>query len=156
MRRFAPIWRHTAHFAHHIDITLQNVPKREYTLRLLIGNQEIQVQQTADRFWTPIQPQYALSSLTTYTRRRLCVSRDAPAISPMLVNVQMRVGHSFWATTRQNSNAIEIDIQGLLKKYWNSTEHEFKVPGQPRSHTSPLVSNREPQRPFPSGSTMGI
>ena len=48
----------------------------------------------------------------------------------MRVDIQMRFGHSFWTKTRQNNDVIGIDIQGLLKEYWNSTEHEFTVPSQ--------------------------
>ena len=58
---------HTADLAHHTDITLQDVPDREYTLRLFVDNQEIDVQKTGSRFWTPAQHQCALYSFTIYT-----------------------------------------------------------------------------------------
>jgi len=66
----------------------------------------------------------------------------------------MRTGHSFWARGVQNNDVI--DIQGLLKQYWGSTEHEFMVPSQLRLPSSPLISDREAQRPLPLESTMGI
>ena len=53
----------------------------------------------------------------------------------MRAEVQMRSGHSVWAKTRQASDII--DIQGLLKQYWDSTEHDFMVPSQSRPPTSP-------------------
>ena len=42
----------------------------------------------------------------------------------------MKSGHSFWVKIRQNSDVI--DIQALLKHYWDSTEHEFTIPSQLR------------------------
>ena len=47
-------------------ITLQDVPNREYTLKLFTENEEIEIQKTANRSWTPAKRQYALiSSLRT-------------------------------------------------------------------------------------------
>ena len=40
----------------------------------------------------------------------------------------MRFGHSLWAKVRQASDII--NIQGLLKQYWDSTADEFTVPSQ--------------------------
>ena len=146
MRRFASISRQTTDLSHNTDITLQDVPNREYTLRLFVENQEIEVQKTANRIWTPAQRQYALCFLTTYTRQNLRVSRDVSAISEMRVEIQMRSGHSVWAKIRQNSDVI--NIQGLLKEYWNSTKHEVTVTSQSRPPTGPPISNREAQRPL--------
>ena len=42
------------------EITLQDVPDREYTLRLFVENEEIELQKTANRSWTPAKRQYAL------------------------------------------------------------------------------------------------
>ena len=66
----------------------------------------------------------------------------------------MRTGHSFWAKNRQNSDVI--DIQGLLKEYWGSTEHELMVTSRSRPTTSPPVSDGEAQRSLPLESTMDI
>ena len=66
----------------------------------------------------------------------------------------MRSGHSFWAQIRRNSDLI--DTQALLKLYWDSTEQEFTVTGQPRPPMSPPISDTEAQSPFPLESTMGI
>ena len=68
MRRFPPILRHTADLAHHTEITLQDVPNREYALRLFIENQERELQKTGNRSWTPAERQYAISFLSMYTR----------------------------------------------------------------------------------------
>ena len=58
---------HIADLAHHSDITLEDVPNREYTLKLFAEDQEIEVQETGARSWTPAQPQYAHCFFTTYT-----------------------------------------------------------------------------------------
>ena len=48
------------------EITLQDVPNREYTLKLFTENEEIEIQKTANRSWTPAKRQYAfISSLRT-------------------------------------------------------------------------------------------
>ena len=154
MRRFFSIWRHPADLVDHAGITLQNVPNREYTLRLFVENEEIELQKTDNRSWTPAQRQYALCFLTTLIRLRLCVCRDVSSVSEMRAEIQMRSGHSFWARIRQNSDVI--DIQGLLKNYWDSTEHEFTIPSQSWPPTSPPISDTEAQRPFPLENTMGI
>jgi len=67
VRRFASIWRHTTDLAHHTDITLQDVPNREYTLRLFAENEEMELHKTGDRAWTPAERMYALCFLITYT-----------------------------------------------------------------------------------------
>ena len=61
-------WPHPADLAHHTEITLQDVPNREYTLKLFGENEEIQVLKTGNRSWTPTQRQYALDFPITYTR----------------------------------------------------------------------------------------
>ena len=66
MRRFASIWHHSADLGHHPEIILQNVPDREYTLRLFVENEETELQKTANRSWTPAQRQYARYFLATY------------------------------------------------------------------------------------------
>ena len=57
----------------------------------------------------------------------------------MRAEIQMRSGHSVWAKIRQAGDII--DIQGLLKQYWNSTEHEFTVPSQSQPPTSQSISD---------------
>ena len=49
-----------ADLAHLTEITLQDVPDREYTLRLFVENEELELQKTANRSWTPAKRQYAL------------------------------------------------------------------------------------------------
>ena len=50
-------------------MTLQDVPDREYTLRLFVENEEIELQKTANRSWTPANRRYALRFLTVHTLR---------------------------------------------------------------------------------------
>ena len=72
----------------------------------------------------------------------------------MRAEIQMRSGHSFWAKDRQHSDTI--DIQGLLKEYWDSNQHEFTVLSQSQSPTSPLISHRAVQRLLSLEIIMGI
>ena len=65
--RFASIARHTTDLGHHTEITLNDLPNREYTLTLFVENEEREVEKTGDRSWTPAQRQYARSHLTTHT-----------------------------------------------------------------------------------------
>ena len=53
-------------------------------------------------------------------------------------------GKFIWGKNRQ-ANGV-IDLQSLFNDYWSSNGHEFTVPSQSRSPTSPLVSDREAQR----------
>ena len=46
------------------EITLQDVPDRQYTLRLFAENEEIEIQKTANRSWTPTKRRYALYFFT--------------------------------------------------------------------------------------------
>ena len=55
--RFAPIWHHIADLPHHTDITLQDVPNRVYTLKLFVGNEEVELEKTGNRSWTLTQRQ---------------------------------------------------------------------------------------------------
>ena len=64
--RSALISRHTADLAHHTEITLQDVPNQQYTPRLFVEDQEIELRKTGNQSWTPAQRQYALLILATY------------------------------------------------------------------------------------------
>ena len=63
MRRFASILIHIADLSHHSEITLQDVPKLKYTLRLLVDNEEKKLQRMDNRTWEPAQRLYAYVSL---------------------------------------------------------------------------------------------
>ena len=52
---------------HHTEITLQDVPNREYPLSLFVENEKRELLKIGNRSWTPAQHQYALCFLTTYT-----------------------------------------------------------------------------------------
>ena len=62
-----------ADLAHLTEITLQDVPDREYALRLLVENEEIELQKTANRSWTPVNRQYALPFLIVHRLRVMLV-----------------------------------------------------------------------------------
>ena len=67
MRRFAQVRAIPADLDYLTEITLQDVPDWEYTLRLFVENEEIELQKTANRSWTPAERQYALDFLTAHT-----------------------------------------------------------------------------------------
>ena len=58
MRLFISIEVHTTHLAQHPDITLQNIPNPEYTLRLFLENEERELHTQDNRTWTPSQRPY--------------------------------------------------------------------------------------------------
>ena len=68
MRRFAQVEAIPADLDRLTEITLQDIPDRQYTLRLFAENEEIELQKTANRSWTPANRQYALCFLTAHTR----------------------------------------------------------------------------------------
>ena len=59
MRHFASVLPHTANLSDHTEINLQDVPNREYMLKLFVENEEIELHKTGDRSWTPAERQYA-------------------------------------------------------------------------------------------------
>ena len=59
MRRFTSVLIHTADHSHHSEITLQDVPKLKYTVRLLVDNEEKELRTTDNRTWEPTQRLYA-------------------------------------------------------------------------------------------------
>ena len=59
MRRFTSIPVHTADRSHHTEITLQVVPKTKYELRLLVDDEERELQIINNRTWEPAKPMYA-------------------------------------------------------------------------------------------------
>ena len=72
-RSSAPIWRHTADLAHHINITLQGLPNWQYMLWLFLEDKEIELEkETGNQSWMPAQRQYALYFIITYTHWTLC------------------------------------------------------------------------------------
>jgi len=73
--------------------------------------------------------------------------RDLSPTSQIGAEVRMKRGHSFWATYREASEAVDLD--GLFKDYWSSNNHKFTVLSLSLSPTSPCISDREPQRLFP-------
>jgi hypothetical protein len=81
----------------------------------------------------------------------MCVCRDVSPTSQVRIDVQMKRGHSFWATYREASEVI--GLQPLFNDYWSSTEHGFTVLGKSLSQTSPrIASDREGQRLLSLGS----
>jgi len=58
VRARATLHLRTSHFSKHTEITLQDIPNREYTLRLFVENVERELQKKDDHTWTPAQRQY--------------------------------------------------------------------------------------------------
>jgi len=54
----------------------------------------------------------------------------------MRVEIQVQRRHLQWWKKEQGTT--EIDCQALFKDFWDITAHEFSVPGQLKSPTSPL------------------
>ena len=67
MRRFTSITAHTADLRLHTGITLQIVPKLKYALRLLVDNEERELQRVNNQTWEPTQPLYAHGFFDTRT-----------------------------------------------------------------------------------------
>jgi hypothetical protein len=67
VRRFASIFVHPADFGQYADVTIQDTPHRDYALRLLIENQELELQTQDNRTWTPAQRPYVPCFPTTHT-----------------------------------------------------------------------------------------
>ena len=65
--RFTSILAHPADLGQHTDIILQDVPKREYTLTLLVDNVERELQRKDNQTWAPAQRLCVSSLLTTDT-----------------------------------------------------------------------------------------
>ena len=155
MRRFTSIYIYTAHFVYHTEITLQDVPLREYTLRLFVENVEKQLQRKDQHTWTPTRRQYVPYFPNTYTHWWTYVCRDVSATSQIRAEVQMKRGHLFWAKHREADEVI--DLQGLFHDYWSSNNYEFTVLGQSLSPTSPCFSaDTEGQRLLSSESILSL
>ena len=119
---------HATDFEHQIEITLQNVLHREYTLSLSVENEERELLTRDYRTWTPAQRPYVPYMFTRYTQGRPCICRDISPTSNMRAEIRMRSGHLFWAHYRQTSEVI--DVKALFNDYWSSSKHEFTVPSQ--------------------------
>ena len=128
MRRFTSIYIHTSHFGLHIEIKLQDVPNREYTLRLFVENVDRELEKKDNYTWIPAQRQYVPYYPNMYTHWWMCVYRDISPISQIHAEVRMKRGHSIWATYREGGEVININ--GLFRDYWGSNDHEFTLLGQ--------------------------
>jgi len=145
VRRLTSIYIHTAHLGSHTEITLHDVPNREYTLRLFVENVEKGLQKNDNHTWTPAQRQYVLYFFNTYTHQWMCVYRDVSPTTQVRAEVRMKIGHSVWTKYREANEVIGFD--GLFSDYWSSTNHEFTVLSQSLSPTSwRICSDRKEQR----------
>jgi hypothetical protein len=135
VRPFTSIYIHTAHSSYHTEITLQDVPNREYTLRLLVENVERELQKTDNYNWTLEQRQYVLYFFNTYTHQWMCVHRDVSPTTQIRAEVRMKIGHSVWTKYREANEAIDLD--GLFSDYWSSDSRDFTVLSQSLSLTTP-------------------
>ena len=136
MRRLTSIYIHTSHFSKHIEITLQDIPNREYTLRLFVENVERELQKKDDHTWTPAQRQYVPHFPSTYVHL-LTGGRDICPTSQIRAEVQLR---KFWARHREARQ--DIDLDGLFSDYWSSNNNEFTVLSQSLSPTGPRQIRR--------------
>jgi len=125
MRRIALIEVHTTHYTQHTEITLQDIPKLKYTLKLFIGNDKRKLQREDNWTWTPAQRPYVPYFLTTYTLRIQYVCRGVSPASQMRVEIQMKSGHGPWAKKEENSESI--DLEKLFNDYLSSSAYQ---PGQ--------------------------
>ena len=138
---------HTSHFSKHTEITLQDVPNREYTLRLFVENVERELQKKDDHTWTPAQRQYVPYFPNTYVRtytHPLTGGRDICPTSQIRAKVRMKKKFSamHWEARQV------INLHGLFSDYWSSSNNEFTVLGQSLSPTGLCRSDREEQRPL--------
>jgi len=154
VRRFRSIYIHTSHFSKHTEITLQDVPNREYTLRLFVENVARELQKNT---WTPVQRQYVPYFSNTCVRTLshwwvwACVYRDICPTSQIRAEVRMK---KFWARHREARHVIDLD--GLFSDYWSSGHNEFTVLSQSLSSTGPRRSDCEEQRPLSLENIVGL
>jgi len=128
VRRFTSILVDTADFGYPTEITLQGVLNREYTLRLFIENEELEVQTQDNQTWTLAQRPCVHYFSTTYTLLYLFMYRGLSPTSEIRVEIRMRSGKFLWAKNRQAVGVI--NLQALFNDYWSSNENEFTVPSQ--------------------------
>ena len=137
--RFTSIYIHTARSDYHTEITLHDVPNREYTMRLFVDNVEKELQKKDNHTWTPAQRQYVHYFPHTYTHKWICVYRDVSPTTQIRAEVRMKIGHSVWAKYREGNEAIDLD--GIFSDYWSSNNHEFTVLSESLSPTDPRISS---------------
>ena len=63
---FAIVYVHTAQFGEHPEITLEDVPKLDCTLRLFVDNEKSKLEMKANRTWTPVRRPFVLCFPMTY------------------------------------------------------------------------------------------
>ena len=154
MRRSTSIYIPTSHFSNHTEITLQDVPNRQYMLRLFVENVERELQKTDDHTWTPAQRQYVFYFPHTYTHWWMCMYRDVSPTSQIRTEVRMKIGNSIWTKYRVGSGVIDLDR--LFNEYWSSNDHDFIVLGQSLSPTDPCRSDCGEQRPLSLENIVGL
>ena len=154
VRARAALHVHTSHFSKHTEITLQDTPNQEYTLRLFVENVERELQKKDDHIWTPAQRQYVPFFPNTYVRtytHSLTGARDICPTSQIRTEVRMK---KWWARHREASEVIEL--HGLFRNYWSSNDHEFTVLRQSILPTGLRRSDCEEQRPLSSENIVGL
>ena len=137
---------HTAHFVQHTDITLKDVPNREYMLRLFIENMERELQRKDNYTWTPVQHQYVPYFSNTYTHQCMSVYRDVSPTTHIHAELQMKTGHSILAKYWEASKVISL--QGLFNDYCNPGNHDLTVLGWSLSPTIPAYLLIEKDRAY--------
>jgi len=74
--------------------------------------------------------------------------------SNLRAEVRMKSSHSLWAKHREASEVIEL--HGLFRNYWSSTDHEFTILSQPLSPIGLHRSDCEEQRPLSLENIVGL
>ena len=154
MQLFTSILIQNADLSHHSEITLQDVPKLKYTLRLLVDNEERELQRMDNRTWEPAQRLYVPCFFDRCTYQNLCTCRDASPTSKMRIEIQLKSGPLQWGKKEQVST--EIDLKALFDEYWSAKAHEFPVRGQSESPMSSLIADREAQTTLSLGNLVSL
>ena len=144
MRRLTWVEGHTADFGHRTGITLRDVPRFKYRLRLFVGSEERDLERRDNRTWRPAQRLYVLRFFPMWTILSLCECRGVSLALQLRVEIQMKSGHLPWAKKEQTGQSI--DLQEVFDYYWGSKTHEVTVSGQTLLPSSPLIPDRGVQR----------
>jgi hypothetical protein len=118
-------------FVQHADITLKDVPDRQYTLRLFVENVESALRRNDNHTWTPEQRQYVPYFANTYTQQCMCVYRDVSLTSKIRVEFRKKTDIQFWQRIRRrakpstfkDSPMITVTLKSTTSSYWVSRYH---------------------------------
>jgi hypothetical protein len=105
---FNNLWSMITDFEHQIEITLQNVIHREYTLRLFVESERENSSRETIEPGHPRERPYVPCLLVLDTLREgYAYTETFPRHPKMRTEIQMRSGHLLWANYRQTSEVID-------------------------------------------------